>query len=967
MFAFIAIVVFIIIFVQIGHLKTRVKILEDQLHEKGTDNAALPLKTEQSVPAESSVQEAESALPAQDESVPPENVLPDASSAPQRPQPVMAAAVDGGNAAPASSPETACALSQAQEQEKEDASPESSLPSGHSFTLVKTLSWIGGFTLFLGVVFWIKYSIENNLISPAMRIVLSASLGVLLLAAGLIIKRPNLKTTADTLSGVGLTILYAAVYGAYIFYQLLGASGAFILMACIAFLSFGVAIWKQAKYVGFLAQVISFITPFLLSVGSDNALFFFTYVACINIAAAAAALLRKWDGLLISSLVFTFLCQLIIASSGGLRAGSVTFCVFCVLYTAGAAFSSWKYAERLKGYTRSLLGFFITGNLWFVLAGVWVNVLFVPRSLYFLALGLWLNFLLVYLTCRDKEMHSLAWRIGKGFVFAALWIWSYRLQDLISPAVMLLSFVAFAAINGGAELFLYKRKEQPIGVGAVLFPTFLMLPAVFQGLTGGAESFLFTCILLCVLMGFSILFAAASGKVWAALFAALLFLVALIGLKPSFELVEMSYLVVLCLGLLPVFFIFGVARWVMPSRFASANLAVSLSALMPYLLTLSVAGRMPEKFLLILPFVLGLNVLCLFLSYIYQSGKILPGALVGSVLLQLTCFLGNPESNLPAFISLVIALNAVFMLLPFVFKQRFFNDRFAWAMAAVSGLAAFVMLHLTLERYYDIHSGLLSALFALIYFTATYLTIFWQPVEEGIQRSRLAWLAGTGLFFLTAFFPLQFSGSWVDVSWALEGAALVWLNRKLMHKGLTRTAFVLLGIVFLRVLFCTKYTVPANEGGLLFINHFLYEFGIPAAAMLYAACAWKPQEETGFIACLKGLGGMLLFILMHIEIAVCFSQAESNINLDVFGSFNSAIVYTMGWTVFGASCLLLGWGKEKSFLSKIGWMLIGLALFKLFFSDIWALDGGYRIIGLFGVSIVLIGISFMFQMLRKKS
>ena len=425
MFAFIAIVVFIIIFVQIGHLKTRVKILEDQLHEKGTDNAALPLKTEQSVPAESSVQEAESALPAQDESVPPENVLPDASSAPQRPQPVMAAAVDGGNAAPASSPETACALSQAQEQEKEDASPESSLPSGHSFTLVKTLSWIGGFTLFLGVVFWIKYSIENNLISPAMRVVLSASLGVLLLAAGLIIKRPNLKTTADTLSGVGLTILYAAVYGAYIFYQLLGASGAFILMACIAFLSFGVAIWKQAKYVGFLAQVISFITPFLLSVGSDNALFFFTYVACINIAAAAA--------------------------------------------------------------------------------------------------------------------------------------------------------------------------------------------------------------------------------------------------------------------------------------------------------------------------------------------------------------------------------------------------------------------------------------------------------------------------------------------------------------------------------------------------------------MLYAACAWKPQEETGFIACLKGLGGMLLFILMHIEIAVCFSQAESNINLDVFGSFNSAIVYTMGWTVFGASCLLLGWGKEKSFLSKIGWMLIGLALFKLFFSDIWALDGGYRIIGLFGVSIVLIGISFMFQMLRKKS
>ena len=291
MFVFIAVALFVVIFVQIGHLKTRVKMLENQLREKGAEVAAPALQKEQSAPTEPSAQE-EAASPAQDISTPSENVLPDADPSPQPPQPVIAAAVEGASI-PAAGQETAGALSQTQEQKTAEASPASSSPQGHNFTLVQTLSWIGGFTLFLGVVFWIKYSIENNLISPVMRIVLSASLGVLLLAAGLIIKRPNLKTTADTLSGVGLTILYAAVYGAYVFYHLLGASGAFTLMACIAFLSFGVAIWKQAKYVGFLAQIIGFITPFLLSVGSDHALFFFTYVACINIAAAAAALLRK--------------------------------------------------------------------------------------------------------------------------------------------------------------------------------------------------------------------------------------------------------------------------------------------------------------------------------------------------------------------------------------------------------------------------------------------------------------------------------------------------------------------------------------------------------------------------------------------------------------------------------------------------------------------------------------------------
>ena len=37
---------------------------------------------------------------------------------------------------------------------------------------VKLFAWIGGFVLFLGVVFLVKYSFENNLITPRMRIVI---------------------------------------------------------------------------------------------------------------------------------------------------------------------------------------------------------------------------------------------------------------------------------------------------------------------------------------------------------------------------------------------------------------------------------------------------------------------------------------------------------------------------------------------------------------------------------------------------------------------------------------------------------------------------------------------------------------------------------------------------------------------------------------------------------------------------
>lgn len=41
-----------------------------------------------------------------------------------------------------------------------------------SFTGVKLFAWLGGFALFLGAAFFVKYSIEHSLISPVLRVIL---------------------------------------------------------------------------------------------------------------------------------------------------------------------------------------------------------------------------------------------------------------------------------------------------------------------------------------------------------------------------------------------------------------------------------------------------------------------------------------------------------------------------------------------------------------------------------------------------------------------------------------------------------------------------------------------------------------------------------------------------------------------------------------------------------------------------
>src|SRR5262245_42849289 len=53
-----------------------------------------------------------------------------------------------------------------------------------AFMGVKLFAWIGGFVLFLGVVFLVKYSFENKLITPSMQIALGGLIGLALILAG---------------------------------------------------------------------------------------------------------------------------------------------------------------------------------------------------------------------------------------------------------------------------------------------------------------------------------------------------------------------------------------------------------------------------------------------------------------------------------------------------------------------------------------------------------------------------------------------------------------------------------------------------------------------------------------------------------------------------------------------------------------------------------------------------------------
>jgi len=178
-----------------------------------------------------------------------------------------------------------------------------------AFMGVKLFAWLGGFSLFLGVVFMVKYSFENNLITPLGRIVIGGAIGLALIAAGWWLANGRYRVTAQSLCATGILILYADLFAAHFFYGLISLTTAFFAMSAVTLASFILAANLSAQVIVILGLLGGFLTPALLPSGSDNAPALFLYIALLDLGLAAVALRKGWLYLILLAAIGTVLTQ----------------------------------------------------------------------------------------------------------------------------------------------------------------------------------------------------------------------------------------------------------------------------------------------------------------------------------------------------------------------------------------------------------------------------------------------------------------------------------------------------------------------------------------------------------------------------------------------------------------------------------------------------------------------------------
>jgi hypothetical protein len=325
----------------------------------------------------------------------------------------------------------------------------------------------------------------------------------------------------------------------------------------------------------------------------------------------------------------------------------------------------------------------------------------------------------------------------------------------------------------------------------------------------------------------------------------------------------------------------------------------------------------------------------------------------------------GPDNQWKQLLALALALYAIFIAYPFVLGSRARGERDPY-LAAVLASAMFFFS----ARNAFTAGGLGWAIGLVPVAAGGVLALLLRELlrlEPAGKRDtgRLALVAGASLAFVTVAIPLQLRQQWITIGWALEGAALAWLYRRIRHRGLLYFGSALLATVFARLALNPDILVYEPRGALRIFNWYLYTYLICAIAFLVAAWWLSPTDDriigtSRASRILPAAGVVLLFLLLNIEIADFYATGPT-ITFRIGAAVSQDLTYTIGWLAFGL--ILLGAGISiKSHAARMSAVsLIAVTTLKCFLYDLASLEGLYKVGSLMGLALSLVIVALVLQ------
>jgi uncharacterized membrane protein len=837
-----------------------------------------------------------------------------------------------------------------------------------AFLGVKLFAWIGGFVLFLGIVFLVKYSFENNLITPAMRVLLGAVVGLALIVTGWLTATRRYRASGQSLCATGVLVLYGNIFAAHVFYHLIELVPAFAFMAAVTAAAFFLAVRMNAQVIVVLGLLGGFLTPVLLSTGVDNPAALFGYIAVLNIGIAAVAVRKRWNYLVLLAAASTVLIEYgwafkffespkaNIASAIFLGFEALFLAIFAVQRRTNPAENWSACAVIVVGFTALVAAFCFLG---YPTLGHRPGFLF---TFAFLAeIGL-----LALVLLRPKPFALLAPAAGLVvFVFLASWTTFYLSDALLWWGLG--GYVVFSLLHAGFAF--WPGSDATVSKSAAwqnyapLYPLLLICLCVAKNETSTA---LWMCVLVLDFIAIAVAFMRRSLPAVALALIVTICAVAL-WIETAGSAIDLRAFLIVAAGSGTFFFaaaLFAARKFFPDSDNIRRNIP-ALAASLPFLLLLMAMAKLPivnpTPFFITAFF---LAVLLLGLGVVTRTSWLALIALIFTWAVERewqTLHFTNTYSSLA--LGWQVAFFALFFGYPFFTAEE--RKPLPWTVGALSGPLHFWLIYEIICRTFpDLRNGLIPAAFVLPYVAGTLFLVKKRQVVPASGDARLAWQAGAALFFVSLIFPIQFEREWITLGWAFEGFALLCLFRVVPHRGLRYVGVGLLCLAFIRLALNPAVLEYHRRTATPIWNWYLYGYGLPIFLLFSGAWLFRAPRQSSFDrtapAILNSLGAILTFLLLNIEIADYFSVGPT-LTFSFSGNFARDMTYSIAWALFAFGLLLVGMKRKTGWVRYAGVVLLLITLVKLFLHDLGNLSQLYLIGAFIGVAIILIVASFVYQ------
>ncbi len=850
------------------------------------------------------------------------------------------------------------------------------------FMGVKLFAWVGGLALFIGIVLFVKYAFEHDLIPAGARVAIGFATGLGLTIAGLLLR--NNKRYAElshTLCATGVLTLYGVSYAGQTLYGLYGQSVTFGLMATITAGAFLLAVRMHAQVVAVLGMLGGFLAPLLLFNGRDEPLALFTCIALLDAGMLAVVRRTSWDHLTPLAAGGTGLWILFwlgeFFGSSGYAHGTATYIPAAVLLFFPLLFGAagWFKKQSAPVILAS------AGGLSFMALLLCLAAVAVPS----IAGRPWLLFGFVFV--QHLLTAACAWRESKLFplttaagstVFLLLAAWSLTsLTPALLPQALVL-YIIFGVIQAALPVLWHRlRKDGETLPEAALWMPLLVMTLLMLGIMRVPEAS--TGIWITVLMmNISMLsLGAAARKAWPVLasfgLTMLTILIWLISVLNRADLRAVSageFLTVL-----PLFAVLmtGGGLWLRKRLLPEPNendseFTTWLPAAMTFPLLILACMKLPSvPFTAFSAVTLGLAALLLFVAARVKQWILFPISLAAAYAVEAVLFFKTGQSVAEETQLLWhLATWGLFLAWPFCMSRHTRSHALPWITAVLAGVLEFLFIYpLTRKLWPDLAPGLIPALCSIPILIGLLLVYRDRQTAPAVRLSQLAWFGGVALLFLTSVIPIQWERQWLTLGWALEGAALCWLFRRVPHEGLRLTGVALLFTAFVRLVLNQRVLVFADTGMPLW-NWQLYTYGIAIAAHVAAVRFLAPPrdriEDFPVRSVIQGQAGVLLFVLLNLEIADFFTPTGSAyVSVQFAGEFAQAMTVTIAWSLYALALISWGLWKRSREARWAGVGLMGISLLKLFIFDLAGIGSLYRIAVMIIVALIALAVSFLYQ------